>query len=725
MAIHTENLPDNINTTTISDEFLLYRELFRCAPIGIVHTTADGEILLGNQAFAEMLGYKDFEEFAAIAGTKILDIYEDPYRRKRLLEHHQQNFTPFHFESRWKKKDGDYCFCRLHVRAFNDRNGIFQFFEGFIEDISHQKKIEKDLKESVEYYRSVFENTGTATIIIENDTTVSLANERFSALTGYSKKDIEGKMRWPVLIAKKTDLTRMLRYHASRRLTANYVPIEYEFTLRDKNGNLKDVFLRVDMINDSDASVASLLDITSLKNTRRSLLESESRLSGFLEAFEGDIYICSENHQLVFMNRKLKESLPPTEEDQPCHKRLYDLDEPCEWCDGPEVFAGKTVKLEFQHPVDGRWYYSVSSPVYEDENCVSQKQTVIIDIHERRMKEEVLKERETYLAKENLLLRNNIRDRYKFGSIIGKSKVMQKVYELILRAAGTSANVILYGESGTGKELVAKAIHEMSDRSDGPFVPVNCGAIPAGLMESEYFGYCKGAFTGANKDKAGLFERADRGTLFLDELGEIEEAMQVKLLRVLENYGYTPLGGMRIWKPDVRIISATNRNLRVLLENGKMREDFFYRIHIIPITLPPLRDRREDIPLLAEHFLKKYTTRADHFFHGQDLDRLINHDWPGNVRELENTVQRYVNLNVLELSEGDAGKHNRYPAKKGVECFDMSLRDATKKFERKLIIEHLNTCRWNRSLVARRLGIQRKTLYLKMQQLNIQSGHDE
>jgi transcriptional regulator with PAS, ATPase and Fis domain len=410
------------------------------------------------------------------------------------------------------------------------------------------------------------------------------------------------------------------------------------------------------MINDSDASVASLLDITSLKNTRRSLLESESRLSGFLEAFEGDIYICSEDHQLIFMNRKLKESLSLMEGDQPCHKRLYNLDRPCEWCDGPEVFAGKTVKLEFQHPVDGRWYYSVSSPVYEDENCVSQKQTVIIDIHERRMNEEALKERETYLAKENLLLRKNIRDRYKFGSIIGKSTVMQKVYELILRAAGTNANVILYGESGTGKELVAKAIHEMSVRADGPFVPVNCGAIPAGLMESEYFGYCKGAFTGANKDKAGLFERADGGTLLLDELGEIDEAMQVKLLRVLEGYGYTPLGGMRTGKPDVRIISATNRNLRVLLDNGRMREDFFYRIHIIPITLPPLRDRREDIPLLAEHFLKKYTTRTGHFLHGQDLDRLLNHDWPGNVRELENTIQRYVNMNVLEFSEGDVEK---------------------------------------------------------------------
>jgi transcriptional regulator with PAS, ATPase and Fis domain len=343
------------------------------------------------------------------------------------------------------------------------------------------------------------------------------------------------------------------------------------------------------------------------------------------------------------------------------------------------------------------------------------------------MSEEALREREMYLAKENLRLRENIRDRYKFGSIIGKSKVMQKVYELILRAAGTSANVIIYGESGTGKELVAKAIHEMSDRAAQPFIPVNCGAIPAGLMESEYFGYSKGAFTGADKDKPGLFERADGGTLFLDELGEIDEAMQVKLLRVLEGHGYTPLGGLQSGKSDVRIISATNRNLRALLDNGRMREDFFYRIHIIPISLPPVRERREDIPLLVEHFLKKYAAGKVHFPHGRDLDRLIKHDWPGNVRELENTIQRYVNLNVLEFSgeEGDARKYSRLLPKGVSESATLPLREATKQFERALILEQLQVCRWNRTLVARRLGIQRKTLYLKMQQLQIQDGAGE
>ncbi|HBG21351.1 MAG TPA: Fis family transcriptional regulator, partial [Desulfobulbaceae bacterium] len=315
------------------------------------------------------------------------------------------------------------------------------------EDIGRHKDIEAALRQSAERYRSVFENTGTATIIIESDTTISLANERAAAMTGFSKEELEGKMKWPALIAKPDDLEKMMRYHKSRRRGNGTIPIEYEFTLKDKAGTCKEVFLRVDMIAGTDTSVASLLDITSMKSTQRKLLESTSRLSGILEAFEGDIYICDADHKLLFMNRKQKEAAAENEE-LPCHQRIYGLDAPCPWCDAEKVFQGQTVKYEFQNPADGRWYYAVSSPVYAEENIISQKQTVILDIHGRKMAEEALRERENYLAKENLRLRENIRDRYKFGAIIGKSLVMQKVYELILRAAATNANVILYGESG-------------------------------------------------------------------------------------------------------------------------------------------------------------------------------------------------------------------------------------------------------------------------------------
>jgi len=585
-----------------------------------------------------------------------------------------------------------------------------------------QKAIEKALQQSVDRYRSVFENTGTATIIIERDTTVSLANASFVALSGYSKEEIEGKVKWPIFVAKPADLEKMLRYHVSRRYGDGQAPIEYEFTLKDKHGAEKDVFLRVDMIAGSEASVASLLDITSLKTTRRYLLESTSRLSGILEAFDGFLYVSSFDHRLLFMNRRQKEALARLSTELSCHKQLYNLDEPCPWCDDARVLEGATVKQEFRNPHDGRWYYAVSSPVYLEENIISQKQTVIIDIHERKTAEEALKEREHYLIKENLRLRETIGDRYRFGAIIGKSQAMQKVYELILRAAATSAGVILYGESGTGKELVAKAIHEMSDRAGKPFIPVNCGAIPAGLMESEFFGYRKGAFTGADKDKPGFFDRADGGTLFLDELGEIDEAMQIKLLRVLEGNGFTPLGGLQSRQTDVRIIAATHQNLRTLLDNGRMREDFFYRIHIIPITIPPLRRRREDIPLLVEHFLQKHAVNGNtQTLHGQAMEMLANHSWPGNVRELENTIQRYVNLHILEFPSGNTTAKDADRVVLSQHSLDttLSLRQAAHHFERDFILHHLQACRWNRSRVAQLLGIERKTLYLKMRRLNL------
>ena len=703
------------------EELHQYRDLFRLAPIGIVRTSPTGRILDGNDTFARMLGYEDFDDLCLATGHSILALYPDPSQRRHFLLRQAAVAQPQAEEIRWRKKDGSLCHCRLHIRLARDVAGALLHLETFVEDITRRKLAEEALAESVDRYRSIFENTGTATIIIEPDTTVSLANESFTALTGYSKEEIEGRMHWPAFIAGSDDLDRMLRYHRARRSGQGGAPIEYEFTLRDKAGRLKEVFLRVDLIAGSSSSVASLLDITSLKAARRYHLESSSRLSGILEAFEGFLYISSADHRILYLNNKQKEAQAQADETSPCHRRLYGLDEPCPWCDDAKVFAGETVKYEFRNPHNGRWYYAVGAPVYQGENDISGKQTVLLDIHERKMAEEALRERESYLAKENLRLRENIGDRYRFGKLIGRSPAMQKVYELILRAAASDANVILYGESGTGKELVAQAIHEMSDRRRQAFIAVNCAAIPPALMESEFFGYCRGAFTGADKDKPGLFDRANGGTLFLDELGEIDEAMQAKLLRVLESNGYTPLGGLRGRQADVRIIAATNRNLRRLLEEGRMREDFFYRVHVIPITLPPLRQRRQDIPLLVEHFLDKHAVAdGPPRLGGRDMDQLIAHHWPGNVRELENTIQRYVNLHVLEFpGSGDVAPTP--PAEAAL----LPLRQANKRFERDYLLQVLGRCRWNRTEAARQLGIERKTLYLKMRDLGLLRSGDE
>jgi len=254
-------------------------------------------------------------------------------------------------------------------------------------------------------------------------------------------------------------------------------------------------------------------------------------------------------------------------------------------------------------------------------------------------------QKESLLLRENRLLRIEVRKKFEFNNIIGKSKKMQEIFSLIEKVALGSSTVIIYGGSGTGKELVAKAIHYNSPRSDRPFIPFNCGAIPETLVESELFGHTKGAFTGAIQAKKGLFEEANGGTLFLDEISTILPSVQVKLLRVLQEKELMRVGSTERIKIDVRMIAATNENLEENMKKGKFREDLFYRLHVFPIFLPDLKDRREDISLLAYHFLDLYSKEAKKEIKGiskEAMKLLLEYHWPGNVRELENTIERAV-----------------------------------------------------------------------------------
>lgn len=241
---------------------------------------------------------------------------------------------------------------------------------------------------------------------------------------------------------------------------------------------------------------------------------------------------------------------------------------------------------------------------------------------------------------------------YEFMGLIGRSPAMQRIFEMLPRVAAVPSNVLITGESGTGKELVARAIHKLSARKDKPFIVVNCGGIPPNLLESELFGYKTGAFTGATKEKPGLFALAHKGTIFLDEVGELPPELQVKLLRVVQEKSFLPLGATSEVKTDVRIISATNRDLEKEVLEGRFREDLFYRLNVISINLPPLRERREDIPLLVEHFLRKYAQKLDKNIEGISdfaLKALMEYDFPGNVRELENIIERSVALETGPL----------------------------------------------------------------------------
>ncbi len=329
---------------------------------------------------------------------------------------------------------------------------------------------------------------------------------------------------------------------------------------------------------------------------------------------------------------------------------------------------------------------------------------------------------ETSLHEENIRLKANIKERYRFGKIIGKSPVMQEICELILKAAASDAGVIVYGESGTGKELVAEAIHKMSDRKEKAFVPVNAGGVAETLLESEFFGYKKGAFTGANADKRGLLQSADKGTLFLDELGEIGPNLQAKLLRAIEGGGFTPVGGLEAETSDFRVIAATNKDLKEQVKKGLMREDFLYRIHIIPLHLPPLRERKEDIPLLIEHFMQNYPPSKNlPTITVAVMEALTSYDWPGNVRELQNTLHRYVTLKRLDFLGAPLSAPAPSPEMKfePIRPNEELLRDVVAHFEREYILKQLERYHWNRSKVASKLGIDRRTLFKKMRSYGV------
>jgi PAS domain S-box-containing protein len=571
------------------------------------------------------------------------------------------------------------------------------------------RQIEQELKRNEEKYRSAFEQSGAPAMIIEDDMTISMANREFERLTGYTKDEIEGKMKWTVFVVEE-DIERMKTYHISRRKPGHHIPTEYECKVINKDGEVKDILCKVGMIPGTWRSVASFIDITSRKRAERELKISESKLSAIIAATDCYIYTCSNDYHIEFMNKALMESAGQNAREKLCYEFLYDRNAPCQQCANKQVFKGENVHQEIQNPKTGRWYYVINTPIFDRDGSVSQMQVMIIDITERKLKEEQLR-------KENTHLKSSIKERYRLGKIVGKSLVMQNVYEHIINAASVDANVVVYGESGTGKELVAEAIHHMSDRKDKSFVVVNCGAIPENLLESEFFGYKKGAFTGANIDKQGYLDFADGGTLFLDEIGEIGLNMQIKLLRAIEGGGYTPVGGSQTKRPDIRIIAATNRNLMESVKKGLMRLDFFYRIHIIPIHLPPLRERKEDLMLLVEHFLKSYDdVEKLPPITGNMIEAMQNHDWPGNVRELENTLHRYITLKKFDFF----GKILLKPEKldvfteKAIQGEICDLRTVMEDFEKKYLTKVLAENNWHRSRAASTLGINRKTLFKKM-----------
>jgi PAS domain S-box-containing protein len=457
-------------------------------------------------------------------------------------------------------------------------------------------------------------------------------------------------------------------------------------------------------LKDEDGRIIQIVeltqDITERKQTEEALRESEEKYRILVEHSLQGIIVWQEG-KFVFVNEAFTQMIGYSTEKllrmsgESLFQFIYPEDRQMVRQRMQSRLTGENVLSKYDMRMirsDGelRWFEQFAIKVrWKGKPAL---RSVLIDITERKHYENDLRKQ----------LQATSTERYKFGSLIGKSPAMQKVYELITKAAVSDASVMIMGESGTGKELIAQTIHEMSKRKDKPFMPVNCGAVPADLMESTFFGHKKGAFTGANQDKKGMFDVAHQGVLFLDEVSEIPLSSQVKLLRAIEGRGYIPIGDHAVRYADVRIIAATNRNLEELLEQGLMRKDFFYRLNVIPITIPPLRERKEDIPLLIEHFVRQFGRKLQEL-PGRVIGYFYSHDWPGNVRQLQNAVQRYFALGFINEIPPDTN----------------SLWEAVEMLEKQMILDALELYQGHKKKAAEYLQIPARTLRRKMKKYHI------
>jgi DNA-binding NtrC family response regulator len=335
------------------------------------------------------------------------------------------------------------------------------------------------------------------------------------------------------------------------------------------------------------------------------------------------------------------------------------------------------------------------------------------------------------IKRENLALKNQLKKKYKFENFIGDSTPMHKVFKIIEKVADTDSTVLILGESGTGKELVAKAIHYNSMRRDKPLIPVNCGAIPEELLESELFGHEKGAFTNAIRTRIGRFELANCGSIFLDEIGEMSPHLQVKLLRILQEQEFERVGGTKTIKCDIRVIAATNRDLDKLVKDGQFREDLYYRLKVIPVVIPPLRERRSDIPLLVHHFMENISKSRKKKIKGMSKDivkAFMEYDWPGNVRELENIIERMIilsegdELTIQDLPDKIIEKHHHEEdaVDPVIPEEGFSLNNAINEYERLLIVRALEKADWVKNRAAKILNMNRTTLVEKIKKQGIE-----
>jgi len=748
----TENLLVSLQQSTekydrilsiLEDEYLFFRH------------GSDGRFHYMSPSITKLLGYEPEEYIGSsfeIHWTRHL-INEKADLHTRLS---MQGIRQPPYEMEVYHKNGSYRrFVTIETPIF-DSEGHVVAVEGVARDITEKRKIEEKLeKYRVHLEELVHQRTSelqasqkklidivdflpSPTYVIDQQGKVTAWNRAMEKMFGLRKGEVIGRYyreclqeyheeKEPLLIDQVWETFRASASAqdkgGERIFTERFLP-----ELNDGKGSY--VWISAAPILDDENRIVGAIeayrDVTEIKKAERKIRENEKRLSALMNNLPGMAYrIVKRDHFCVeFVSSGCKSIFGYSSKffhDKDLNSLQHIIHPEDQERIKAEIRQAIKMKRPFQNEYrvlsrsgEAKWVYDRGEAIYDDESGIVSVEGFISDFT-------FYKRMERKLINENLLLRSSIRDTHEFNGILGNCKAMHQVFELIRKAATTDDSVSILGESGTGKELVAKAIHKSSKREWNKFVTVNCGAIPESLIESEFFGTQKGAFTGATADKKGYLESAHGGTLFLDEIGEISPAFQVKLLRAIDGGGFSPVGGRQIIKPDVRIIAASNKNLNDLVRTGAMRTDFFFRIHVIPISLPPLRERGNDLFLLVEYFLKTlYSRETAPVLNQEDLEILKNHSWPGNVRELQNVLRRFITFGSPILLDDPDGKKSRRPHQNNPkQSTDARLKTAMETFEKQYIYSVLEQNRWHKSQSAEQLGISRKTLFRKMRNYKI------
>jgi len=718
----------------------------RIDPVSRHHTTS----FVSEQA-EKMLGYTT-EEWLSTPNFCIQHVHAED--RERVVRKTQEILSGVDhgvLSFRWMAKDGSTVWVKAQLAAIVDESGKMIGSRGVTIDMTEQQLAENARLQTIENNRTILEamngNMGElraseerfAKAFRSNPQPMSLTtlatglyidvNESFLAMSGYTREEVIGHTSLELRIWE----TPEARAEFIRQLDEQGSLVNYETKFRIKDGSFRVLLSSAEKL-DIGSEVCLLVtssDVTERVAAQTALKESEQRFRNVADTAPVMIWIVDPDKQCTYVNKRgvdfsgrSMDQLLGDGWTQGIHPEDYDA-----------VVETYMTTLEHREPLeleyrlrrsDGeyRWVYSSGVPRFSPDGTFLGYIGSAIDITERKESEvalqrahEELHQLKNQLEAENIYLQQELQLDEKFGEIVGQSDAIKYVLFKINQVAPTDSTVLITGETGTGKELAARAIHGASPRQDKPLIKVNCGALSPTLIESELFGHEKGAFTGAYGRKQGRFELANGGTIFLDEIGELPPELQVKLLRVIQENEFERLGGGKTMKVDVRIIAATNRNLKLEVEQGAFREDLWYRLNVYPITMPPLRQRKEDIPLLVEHFVSTYSKKTGKTISSVSprvMQSLQAHSWPGNVRELANVIERAVIhtqgsvLQVVDQFE---------------EVADQVPTQTLEEVEREYIIRTLENTGWRiegKYGAAGILGLNPSTLRTRMLKLGIQ-----